>query len=199
MDIQKHTDQGRSSPGYRVEDTEKVLDRYEQLFGDDFEQLTEMFRALPKILEEIGFNEVSEFYTERWETLPFKTDLYAYRWKDPYTALKFYIKIRVKEPYSDKKTREDMYKGKLKVKAYLVTTKYPHWEYFEEDQSMFQRSWPYRALFKLVHGALFRKEREKYREEAEELALELISRIREVQGVAPAIGRSRREWYRPEE
>lgn len=199
MEIQKETDQARTSPGYGTEDAEKVLDRYEQLFGDDFEQLTEMFRALPHILEELGFNEINEFYSERWETLPFKTDLRAYKWKDPYTAIKFAIKIRVKEPYADKKTKEDMYKGKLKIKAYLATTKYPHWEYFEEEPTMFQRSWFYRALFKLVHGGLFGKERKKYKEEAEELALQLVSRIREVQGVAPAIGRSRREWYRPEE
>lgn len=199
MRVATETDQARAETDYAISHMEKVLYRYEQFFGEDFEQLTELFRHTPDILEELGFQEVGEFYSERWETLPFKTDIYATRWKDPYTAIRFQIKVRVKEPYSDHKTTENMYKGKLKIKAYVVETKYPNWEIFEKEPTMFQRSWFYGAIMRIIRSWLFRKEHERYKEEAQELAIAFVSRMREIQTGIPAIGRSKREWYTPEE
>lgn len=199
MRAAQRTDQGRSTPDYVVDDEERVIRREDFIYGKGLDELMEVFRALPNILENLGFDEVTEFYSEHWETLPFKTYFNAYRWKDPYTAIRVRMGVRVKEPRSDRKTAEDVYKAKMTLTTYLDTTKYPKWGKFEET-SMFKRSWFYKAFWKLAHSDfLFGKEKEKYRAEAEELSHELMSRIREVEGSVPAIGRTRPEWYEPED
>ncbi|MCJ7478665.1 MAG: hypothetical protein MUP63_00615 [Candidatus Nanohaloarchaeota archaeon QJJ-7] len=195
----QQTDQGRSTPEYHVDENDKVLRREDFIYGEGLDDLMEVFRALPNMLEELGFDNVSEFYTEHWETLPFKTYFNAYRWKDPYTAIRFRMGVRVKEPRSDRKTDEDVYKAKLSLTAYLVKTKYPKWGKFEQTTA-FKRSWFYKTIWKLLYNEfLFGKEQKKYEEEAEELANELMSRVREVEGSVPAIGKSKREWYEPED
>ncbi len=194
----KQTDEGRTTPEYIVDHTDKVLRREDFIYGEGLDELMEVYRALPRILDDLGFQESSEYYSEHWETLPFKTYFNAYKWKDPYTAIRFRMGVRVKEPRSDRKTSEEVYKAKLSLNAYLIHTKYPEWGKFEMT-SMFKRSFFYKIFWKLAHGWLFGREEEKYREEAEELANELMSRVREVEGSVPAIGRSKREWYNPED
>ncbi|MDY6761522.1 MAG: hypothetical protein SVY41_00565 [Candidatus Nanohaloarchaea archaeon] len=195
----QQTDQSRSTPDYMIDKTENIIRREDFIYGEGLDELMEVFRALPKILDDLGFQEVTEFYSEHWETLPFKTYFHAYRWKDPYTAIHFYVKVRVKEPRSDRKTGEDVYKAKLSLRDNIIRTKYPKWGKFEQT-SMFKRSWFYQFFWKLVHNDfLFGKEQERYREEAEELGNELMSRLREVEGSMPAIGRTEREWYQPED
>jgi len=174
-----------------------VLYRDDQLFARNIDDLMELFRSMLTVLEELGFQEIREEYSEHWETLPFKNGVSAYRWKDPYTAIHLSVRGRVKEPRSDRKTDEDIYKVKLRVKASIVETAYPHHEWLEET-TVFRRSWFYRFFRKLIRG-LLRKEHEKYEEEAEELAIEFVSRIREIEGSMPAIGKSPREWYNPHE
>lgn len=198
MRAAQQTDQGRSTPEYIVDHKDKVLRREDFIYGEGLEDLMEVYRALPRILEDLGFEESSEFYSEHWETLPFKTYFNAYRWKDPYTAIRFKMGVRVKEPRSDRKTGEEVYKGKFTLNAWVVHTKHPKWGKFEAT-SMFKRSFFYKLFYRIAKGWLFRKEEERYKEEAEELANELMSRVREVEGSVPAIGRSKREWYTPED
>ncbi len=195
----ERTDQARSTPSYIVDHSDKVIRREDFIYGEGLDDLMEVFRALPKILDDLGFQDVTEFYSEHWETLPFKTYFNAYRWKDPYTAIRVRMGVRVKEPRSDRKTGEEVYKAKLSVSTYIDTTKYPKWGKFEQT-SMFKRSWFYHVFWKLLHNEfLFGKEHKKHEEEAEELTNELMSRIREVEGSVPAIGRTEREWYQPED
>lgn len=190
--------EGRASPKYHEEHKHRVLYRDDHIFARNLDELMEMFRSMLHLLEELGFQEISERYTEHWETLPFKNGVDAYKWKDPYTAIHLDISSRVKEPRSDRKTDQDVYKVKIRIKADLVETTYPHWEWFQST-SMFKRSWLYRKFHGLVHSVLFRKELEKYEEEAQELAHEFVSRMREIEGSLPAIGKSAREWYNPDE
>lgn len=188
----------RTSPTYRVEHSHRVLYRDDQMFAKNLDELMELFRSMLHILEELGFQEIRETYSEHWETLPFKNGVEALKWKDPYTAIKLNISSRVKEPRSDRKTDEDVYKVKIRVKADLIETTYPQWQWFEET-TIFKRSAIYKFFHNLVHGLLFAKELEKYEEEAEELAVEFVSRMREIEGTLPAIGKSAREWYNPHE
>lgn len=189
--------EGRTSPGHHHEEKHTVLKRDDIIYAENLDELMEMFRASLKLLEELGFQEIEEHYSEHWETLPFKNGVEAYKWKDPYTAIELHLAARVKEPRSDRKTKEDTYKVKILVTASVVRMRYPHWEWFEES-TMFKRSWFYRAFKRLLDSFIFRKELEKYEEEAEELAIEFTSHLREVEGSLPAIGRSKREWYNPE-
>lgn len=189
---------GRASPTYRIEHAESVLYRDDQIFAKNLDELMELFRSMMKVLEELGFQEVREAYSEHWSTLPFKNGVDAWQWKDPFTAIHINVSARVKEPRSDRKTAEDVYKVKVRVKADVTRTTYPHQEWFEET-TIFKRSVIYRWLHKVLGSFLFRKDLEKYEEEAEELALEFVSRMREIEGSMPAIGRSAREWYNPAE
>ncbi len=198
MNIATDVDQSRAQTEYAVTDEEKVLRRDDHVYAEDVEEMMEVYRALQNVLDELGFDEISEFRAEQWETLPFKFYINALKWKDPYTAIKFWVKLRVKEPRSDRKTAENVYKAKMTMTASLVRTRYPHWDKFEETTA-FKRSYFHKVAWKLINSFLFRKEREKYREEAEELGNQFMSRLREIEGSVPAIGRSEREWYTPEE
>lgn len=181
---------------YAPKSSEEVLSRDEQLYAHDLDELMELFRAIQKVLEELGFHEINEEFSEHWETLPFKNGVEATKWKDPYTAIVMDFKLRVKEPRSDRKTDEDVYKVKVTLDAELVRMRYPNWQWFEES-TILKRSGIYKFLYKLTNNFLYAKEHQKYREEAEETGLELISRIREIEGTLPAIGRSTREFYNP--
>lgn len=192
------TDQGRSTPEHMYDESEKILRREDFMYGEGVDELMEVYRSLPNILENLGFQNVTEFYSEHWETLPFKTYLNAFKWKDPYTAIRARLGIRVKEPRSDRKTGEDIYMAKLSLNMYVIRTKYPEWNKFEQT-SIFKRSWFYKFFWKLLYSFLFKKEMEKYEEEAEELGIQIMSRAREVEGSLPAIGRTEREWYDPED
>ncbi|MDY6776834.1 MAG: hypothetical protein SVQ76_01885 [Candidatus Nanohaloarchaea archaeon] len=197
MEIAKEVDQARSSPEYDVEEEDKVVRRDDHIYAEGVDELMEIYRSLQNVLDELGFDEISEFRAEQWESLPFKFYINAFKWKDPYTAIKFWIKIRVKEPRSDRKTGEEVYKGKLTMRGYISRVRYPQWNKFEET-TRFTRSGLYRFFWKLANSFIFAKEREKYEEEAEELAVQFMSRLREMEESVPAIGRSKREWYNPE-
>lgn len=181
---------------YAPKSSETVLSRDEQLYARELDELMEIFRAIQKVLEELGFQQVNEDFSEHWETLPFKTGIEAWKWKDPYTAMMADFKLRVKEPRSDRKTDDDVYKVKITLKSKLIRTRYPNWQWFE-NSSILKRSGLYRFIYKLTNNFLYAKEQQKYREEAEETGLELISRLREIEGTLPAIGRSTREYYNP--
>lgn len=181
---------------YGIEKSDTVLTRDEHLYAENLDELMEMFRAAQRILDEMGFQEMHETFSEHWETLPFKTGVEAKMWRDPYTAIVFEFKLRVKEPRSDRKTAEDVYKAKVTLTSKLVRSRYPHWEWFQET-TYFRRSKLYQWAYKLVENILFKRQIEKYKEEAEELGLEFISQIREIEGSLPAIGKSKREWYNP--
>lgn len=188
--------EGRTGPVEPPKSSETVLTRDDHIYARDLDELMEMFRAMQKILEELGFQEIREEYAEHWETLPFKNGVEARKWKDPYTAIELDIGARVKEPRYDRKTDEDVYKVKIKVRAKVIKARYPHWEWFEET-TFVKRSGIYKWLWKLVDNYLYRRAMERYREEAEEIGIEFTSRMREIEGSLPAIGRSKREWYDP--
>lgn len=187
----------RSSPHhYSIEKEEHVLSRDEQIYAKDLDELMEMFRAAQRLLDELGFQEIHETFSEHWETLPFKTGVEAKMWKDPYTAIVLDFKLRVKEPRSDRKTDEDVYKVKVTLKADVQRTRYPNWQWFE-DASYFRRSKLYHIIHRIAELSIFPSQMERYKEEAEEIGIEFISQIREIEGTLPAIGKSKREFYNP--
>lgn len=179
-----------------VREKEHALTRDDHIYAKDLDELMEVFRAMQMILDELGFQEIHEEFSEHWETLPFKNGIEARKWKDPYTAIVLDVGTRVKEPRSDRKTAEDVYKVKITIKVDVIKTRYPHWQWFEET-TYFQRSTIYQWLYRLTENLLFRSAMERYKEEAEETGLEFISRLREIEGTLPAIGKSKREWYNP--
>lgn len=189
--------EGRGQPrehGIRKE--ENVLTRDEHIYAEDLDSLMEIFRAMEMVLDELGFQEIHESYSEHWETMPFKNRVEARKWKDPYTAIVADVKVSVKEPRSDRKTGDDVYKVKINVKAEVIKTRYPNWQWFEET-TYIKRSSFYQWIYRIVDNVIFETQMERYKEEAEETGLELISRLREIEKSLPAIGRSKREWYNP--
>ncbi len=189
--------EGRGQPQISgVRRSETVLDRDDHIYAENLNDLMEVFRAMQMILDELGFQELHEEYSEHWETMPFKNGVEARKWKDPYTAIVIDVRVSVKEPRSDRKTGEEVYQVKLRVKAKAIKTRYPHWQWFEESTYV-KRSAIYKWLYKLVDNVIFETQFERYKEEAEETGLEFISRLREIEGSLPAIGRSKREWYNP--
>jgi len=187
----------RSSPDHHsIETEETVLTRDEHIYAKGLDDLMEMFRAAQRLLDELGFHEIHETYTEHWETLPFKTGVDATMWKDPYTAIELDFTLRVKEPRSDRKTADDVYKAKITLTASVIRTRYPNWQWFNET-SYFKRSKLYHFLHKIAEMSIFPAQEEQYKEEAEEIGIEFISQIREIEGSLPAIGKSKREFYNP--
>jgi hypothetical protein len=185
-----------SPPKYTIEKKERVLNRDEHIYANNLDDLMEMFRATQRLLDEMGFQEIHETFSEHWETLPFKTGVEAKMWKDPYTAIVLEFKLRVKEPRSDRKTAEDVYKAKVTMKSEVHRTRYPNWQWFGEA-SYFRRSKLYHFIHKIAELSIFPSQMERYKEEAEEIGLEFISQIREIEGSLPAIGKSKREFYNP--
>lgn len=187
----------RTGPNiHKEEETETILTRDDHIYAYDLDELMELFRAMQKIMEDLGFQDIHEVYSEHWETLPFKSRLEARKWKDPYTVILLDAHSRVKEPRSDRKTAEDIYKVKLTVKTKVIRSRYPHWEWFEET-TFIKRSKFYWLFHRLIDNFLYERELEKYKEEAEELGIEFASQVREIEGTLPAIGRSKREYYNP--
>ncbi|MDY6778599.1 MAG: hypothetical protein SVU32_08080 [Candidatus Nanohaloarchaea archaeon] len=178
-------------------DKTEVVQREDVVYGEGLDAMLEYYRGIQKVLQELGFDEIEEERSEHWENLPFKQTIYADKWKDPFTKVQIKIKARVKTPRADRRTGSDLYKGIFFISGYVVRAKYPHWEYWEE-KTWFKRSAIYKFFMRVLKSIMFQKEFEKYKEEAEELTIEITSRIREYEGSIPAIGKSKREWYQPD-
>lgn len=174
----------------------EVVQREDVVYGEDLDAMLEYYRNLQQILEDLDFDEIQEGRTEHWKNLPFKQTIYADMWKDPFTKIHIEIRARVKTPRSDRRTSQDLLKGIFFISGYVVRERFPHWEYWEEE-SWFKRSAIYKFFMRIWKSFFFRKELEKYKEEAEELTIEITSRIRELEGSVNAIGKSKREWFRP--
>jgi len=71
-----------------------------------------------------------------------------------------------------------------------VEVEFPH-------KTVFQRSILYKGIIKMFYLLFYRKEIEKYKEEAEELTIEIADRAREAYDSVPSIGKSKREYYSP--
>lgn len=176
---------------------EQVAQSEDVVFGSSLDEMMEYYRGVQQTLVELGFDEIEEVRTEHWENLPFKQRIKAQKWKDPYTMIEIKIKARVKTPRADRRDSTQDFKGIFFISSYVERTKYPHWQYFEE-QRWFKRSSIYQFFAGLLDSFLLAKEWAKYKEEAQELAVEVASRIREMEGSVPAIGRSKREWVQPD-
>jgi len=179
------------------EDKEEVVQREETIYGREIDDMLAYYRRLQGIMEELGFDEIDESRTEHWENLPFKQTIYGVIWKDPFTKIQVKVKSRLKSARADRRVDEGTLKAVFFVSGYVVRTRYPHWEYFEES-SWFHRSKIYKFFRRILDSFLFRKEWKRYKEECEEITVELVSRMRKLEGSLPAIGRSKREWFRPQ-
>jgi len=177
-------------------DKTEVVQREDVIYGENLDEMMEYYRGIQQTLLDLDFDEIDEARSEHWENLPFKQTIYADMWKDPFTKIQIKIKARVKTPRRDRRTTQDLYKGIFFISGYVVRERYGHWEYFEEN-SWFKRSAIYKGFQKILRSFLFRKEFKKYKEETEELTIEVTSRIREFEGSVPAIGKSKREWFQP--
>lgn len=176
---------------------EEVIQREDIVYGEGLDAMLEYYRHLQGILMDLSFDEIDETSTEHWSSLPFKQKIYARKWKDPFTKIEVKIKARVKTPRSDRRVSTDTLRGIFFISGYVIRDQYPHWEYWEED-NWFRRSKIYTFFQRILKSFFFQKEWEKYKEEAMELTLAITSRIREREGSIPAIGRSKREWFKPE-
>ncbi|MDY6789469.1 MAG: hypothetical protein SVV03_05925 [Candidatus Nanohaloarchaea archaeon] len=175
----------------------KVTEREDFVYGEGLDNMMQYYRGIQKVLEDLDFDRIVEDRSEHWEYLPFKQSISAYKWKDPFTKIRIKVKARVKLPFKGRRTSEDLYKGRFIVSAYVIHETYPRWEFFE-PKSWYEHSPLYKPIRMFLSKFFFKKEWEKYKEEAEELATEVISRIRKLEGSMPAIGRSKREWVEPD-
>lgn len=171
----------------------KVIEREDIIYGEGLDNMMQYYRGIQRVLEDLNFDQIIEARTEHWEHLPFKQTINAYKWTNPFTKLRVKIKARVKIPFRGRQTSDELYKGRFVLTGYVVHERYPRWEFFEPE-SWFERSPIYRFFGKFFSSFLFKKEWEHHREEVEELTIEVMSRIRELEGSMPAIGRSKREW-----
>lgn len=174
-------------------DKYKVTEREDIIYGEGLDNMMQYYRGIQRVLEDLNFDQIEEDRSEHWEHLPFKQTINGYKWKNPFLKIRVKIKARVKAPFRGRKTSDKSYKGRFIVTGYLEEDRYPRWEFFE-PKSWFEKSPIYKGIRKFLYTFWSKKEREKYREEAEELAIEVMSRIRKLEGSMPAIGRSKREW-----
>jgi len=184
-----------------LDKSEQVCQREEEVYGKSFSDVHEYYRQVQRILEELGFDEIEEGYVETWGSLPLKNDILAYKYKDPFTRIRIKIKGRIKGPRLSRTESGDTIKARFVVSGHVEQQKYRYWKYFD-DKSKFKKTSIYSAVKKFVQNFMdsfmFRKEWEKYKEEAEELTIEVVSQLREVIGSVEAIGKSKREWYQPD-
>lgn len=179
-------------------DKQEVVQREDVVYGHGLDAMMEYYRGIQQIMMDLDFDEIEEVRSEHWENLPFKQTIKGDIWKDPFTKIQIKVKARVKTPRADRRDESgDHYKGIFFISGYVIRERYPHWEYWEE-KSWFKRSAIYTFFQKILRSFIFAKEYEKYKEEAEELTIEVTSRIRELEGSVPAIGKSKREWFNPD-
>lgn len=144
------------------------------------------YTKMTDILNDLGFNIVDEYYAEWWTVSPlYKPSVRAIKEKDRFTSIEVQIKWRWKKPLQSMRESADTLKIELSITGSVMI------DYGEGGRSIF-----YKAFTKLLE-LLHRKDYRKYREECEELVIEIAQRGREIYGSLPAIGRSKQEYYRP--
>lgn len=184
--------------------SEQVSQREEEVYGKSLDEVYEYYRHIQRILEELGFDEIIEDRVETWGSLPIKNDISAYKYKDPFTRVKVKIRGRVKGPRLSRTESENTIKARFMVSGHVEQSKYEYWRYFEGDKEerWIKKTSIYSKLKEfmnsLINEFFLKKDWEKYREEAEELSIEVVSRLREVIGSVEAIGKSKREWFQPD-
>ncbi len=182
---------------------EDVIKRREEVYGKNIEEVAEYYKHVLRILEEIGFDEIEEDRSEIWESLPMKPDIFAYRYKDPYTRIRIKIKTRVKKPRPNRRDGENTVKGRFEITGRVTRKKDPEWNHLDKfvgstpigKTSVYSKA--KEKILNFVQGVVNSSEWEIYKEEAEELAIEVASRLRQVIGSTEAIGRSKREGFVP--
>ncbi|MCJ7450526.1 MAG: hypothetical protein MUP58_02190 [Candidatus Nanohaloarchaeota archaeon QJJ-9] len=180
-----------------MSEEETVMDRMDRIYVEDLDDALDYYREVQAILTDLEFDRVTEGRAESWDTLPIKQTIEAEKWKDPYTKIEIEIGASVSDPnnYSREDQNKELYKVKMAYEVNLIRTKSPRKTYLQERPAWFKRSWVYRNVVKrFAWSSIFNKDIEKYKEEAEELGLEVLSRIREAEESTPAIGRSKREY-----
>lgn len=144
------------------------------------------YTKMTDILKNLGFNIVEETRAEWWTVSPlYKPSVRAVKEKDRFTSIEVGIKWRWKKPLQSMRESSDTLKIELSIKGSVTM------DYKEGGTSIF-----YKAFIKLLE-ILHRKDYEKYREECEELVIEIAQRGRDIYGSLPAIGRSKQQYYRP--
>ncbi len=183
---------------------EEVIERREEIYGRNIDEVFEYYRHALRIMEELGFDEIEEGRSEMWKSLPIKPDIIGYKYKDPYTRIRIKVKTRVKKPRPNRKYGENTVKGRFMITGTVERKKDPEWGYLDSfvEQTFIGKTSIISSIktkiMDFVQGRVSKSEWEVYKEEAEELAIEVASRFRQVLGSTKAIGRSKREGYIPD-
>lgn len=169
------------------------ISRQDFYYMDGENDLMKFYRSLMDILDDFEFDVIQEEmpFTHYFTALPkVNPKVVCSKWKDPYTKIEVTVKFKFKSPEAPQDTSEDLLKVELELSADLVT-EYP-------NETRLDRSFISTIFQKIMEFFVYRKEKKKYWEEAEEIVLEIASRAREIHDSLPAIGKSTREYYKPE-
>lgn len=185
------------------------------------EDAARIYRDLKDVLEdELGMDRVEEARME-FSTASAKDKIRMHAWKEKsrHTVLYFNLSWRCKTPrhiYQSQRTK-DVLKARVKTKSAVLTT-YPGGEAIPwlpehvtdtpqeripgnymrpEETSMFQDSKFYDILTTIWYKMFYKKEIERYEEEAEEMVLHLHNLMREKFGVEESITKSGASQYTP--
>lgn len=170
--------------------SESVISREDYLYFRSEKDFLSYYTNLQEILENLGFRLMQEPRMEWWTANPkLKPNVQATKEKDPYTDIVITVKPKLKKPLQHFKFASDTLKLQLQMSS-SVEVEFPH-------ETPFQRSIFYKGILKAFLALSYRKEIEKYKEEAEELTLEIANKARETYDSVPTIGKSKREYYSP--
>ncbi|MFQ3308591.1 MAG: hypothetical protein ACI977_000834 [Candidatus Nanohaloarchaea archaeon] len=202
-----------------TEFSEDVISKSDHFFVE--EDAARIYRDLKDVLvEELGIDRVEEARME-FSTSSAKDKIRMHAWKEKsrHTVLYFNLSWRCKTPrhiYQSQRAK-DVLKARVKTKAKVLTT-YPGGEAIPwlpehvtdtpqkripenymrpEDTSMFQNSKFYDILTTVWYNTFYRKEIDRYEEEAEEMVLHLHNLMREKFGVEESITKSGASQYTP--
>lgn len=198
---------------------EHVIEKQDHFFVE--EDVARIYRDIKDILEdELGIDRVEEARME-FSTASAKDKIRMHAWKENsrHTVIYLNLSWRCKTPrhiYQSQR-QKDVLKARVKTSASVLTT-YPGGEalpwlphsvrdtpdkrlpenYLKpEDTSMFQNSKFYDLLTGIWYNTFYRKEIDRYEEEAEEMVLHLQNLMREKFGVEESITKSGASQYTP--
>lgn len=168
------------------------IEKMEFFYLHSEEDLMKFYRKIIDILEDFNFDRIEEAGMTQYLTAVPKINpnIEATKEKDPYTNIEITIGFRFKSPHPHMETSEDLFKVELHLEG-EVTTDFP-------KETRLDRSFISKIFQKILNFFVYRKEKEKYWEECEETLIEISNRAREIYKSLPSIGKSRREYYKPE-
>jgi len=200
-----------------VEFTDGEFSKSDRLFVE--EDAARMYRGLKDLLvNEFDVDRIEEGRNEFDVSAPKdKIRLHAYKEKSPHTIIHYNIQLRAASPNAlamMEREGGDVMKAEFscscEVKTFYpgrnsapwepepVTTGNPEGSGLKsEDESLWEKSKPYKVIVSIWHDKLYSKEIKKYSSEGKENVYRLHDLFREQFGVEKTIGASGKTHYKP--